>query len=300
MKTFLLGATALLAALVSTPAEAAVKVVTTTQDLAAITQDIGGANVEVSYIARGDLDPHFVDAKPAYMVKLAAADLVVSVGMELEIGWLPSLVSGSRNPKIQSGAPGYLEASTGVNKIEVPTGTIDRSRGDLHPQGNPHYWLDPENGRGVARVIEARLAQIDAAHAADYQKALAAFEAKLTQKEAEWSAKMAPLKGKAVIGYHSTFDYFIARYGLNLIGFVEPKPGIPPTPQHTLELSAKAKSTGAKFILIEPYHSPADAAPIASASGAKVVTLPTSVGGAAGIVSYFDLFDTLVRTLSAA
>jgi ABC-type Zn uptake system ZnuABC Zn-binding protein ZnuA len=298
MKKFLLGLAALAAAAVSTPAEAAVKVVTTTQDLAAIATEVGGADTEVSYIARGDLDPHFVDAKPSFMVKLASADLVVSVGMELEIGWLPSLVTGSRNPKIATGAPGFLEASSGINKIEVPTGTIDRSRGDLHPAGNPHYWLDPENGRGIARVIEARLVQIDPAHTADYQKNLAAFEAKLTTKEGEWSTKMAPLKGSPVVGYHSTFDYFAARYGLPIVGFVEPKPGIPPTPSHTLELGQAAKAAGAKFVFVEPYHNAADAQPIANLSGAKVLTLPTSVGAQAGIVTYFDLFDTIVRTLT--
>jgi ABC-type Zn uptake system ZnuABC Zn-binding protein ZnuA len=280
------------------PALAAVNVVTSTQDLASITQAIGGADVTVFPIARGDLDPHFVDAKPSYMVKLASADLVVAVGMELEIGWLPSLLSGSRNPKIQPGAPGYLDASAAISAIEKPTGTIDRSLGDLHPLGNPHYWLDPENGRKIARTIAQRLEQLDAAHQADYAANLAAFESKLTTKEAEWTGKLASVKGASVVGYHSTFDYLCAAYGMTVIGFVEPKPGIPPTPAHTLELAGSAKSAGAKYVLVEPYHDARDAGPIASASGAKVVTLPTSVGGMEGVTDYFGLFDKIVQLLT--
>lgn len=280
-------------------AHAAVNVVTTTQDLAALTEAVGGTNVKVSFIARGDMDPHFVDAKPSYMVKLAAADLVVSVGMELEVGWLPSLLTGARNPKVQPGAAGYLEASTVITPIEVPSGTMDRSRGDLHPQGNPHYWLDPENGRKVARAIEAKLEAIDPAAAGAYKLNLANFEALLSAKEAGWMGAMAPLNGAPVIGYHSTYDYFCAAYHLNVIGFVEPKPGIPPTPQHTLDLSAQAKQAGAKFILVEPYHNAADAGPIANASGAKTVTLPTSVGASPEIKTYTDLFDAIVATLTS-
>ena len=280
-------------------AQAAVKVVTTTQDLAALTQEVGGADVTVSYIARGDLDPHFVDAKPSYMLKLSSADLVVCVGLELEVGWLPSLLTGARNPNIQPNAPGYLDASAAISPIELPTGTIDRSRGDLHPGGNPHYWLAPENGRKIAELIATRLETLDAAHAADYKANLAAFEARLTAKEATWNAAMAPLKGTAVVGYHSTFDYLCDTYGLNVIGFVEPKPGIPPTPSHTLEISAAAKNAHAKFVLIEPFHDANDATPIANSSGAKVLTLPTSVGGASGVNTYTDLFDTIVRMMTS-
>ena len=299
LRSFLALALALLA-LVAPEARAGVNVVTTTQDLAALTQAVGGANVSVSWIARGDLDPHFVDAKPSYMLKLASANLVVCVGMDLEAAWLPSLVTGSRNPKIVPGSPGYLDASTAITPIEVPSGTIDRSRGDLHPMGNPHYWLDPENGRKVAHAIAARLAQLDPGNAGAYQANVAAFDAQLSQKEAAWSQQMARLRGVPVVGYHSTFDYFAKAYGLEVIGFVEPKPGIPPTPAHTLELAAAAKSRGAKAILVEPYHNPADAGPIANASGAKVLTLPTSVGGVSGVNTYFDLFDTLVRTLTGS
>lgn len=286
------------AALVSSPALAAINVVTSTQDLAAIATEIGGADVNVNFISRGDLDPHFVDAKPSYMVKLSQADLVIVVGLELEIGWMPNLITGSRNPKIAPGAPGYLDASTGVTPIEVPTGTIDRSRGDLHPFGNPHYWLNPENGRGVARVVEARLAQIDPAHASTYQTNRTAFEAKLNKKITEWAVKMAPLRGSAIVGYHSTYDYLASYYGLQVVGFVEPKPGIPPTPAHTLEISNKAKEAGAKFILVEPYHDPEAARPVSQGSGAKVVVLPTSVGAEAGIKTYTDLFDRIVALLA--
>ena len=292
-------AAAAIFALASSPAFAAVKVVTTTQDLAALTEAIGGSDVSVSYIARGDLDPHFIEAKPSYMVKISSADLVIAVGMDLEVGWLPSLLTGARNPKVAPGTAGYLDASTAIRPIEVPTGTIDRSRGDLHPQGNPHYWLNPENGRLVARLITARLQQLDPGHAADYGHNLVAFETKLTTKEAEWGQRLATLKGAPVIGYHMTFDYLAATYGMNVIGFVEPKPGIPPSPAHTLELANKAKSAGAKVIFVEQYHNPQDAGPVASAAGAKVVVLPTSVGAMSGVTDYFSLFDRIVQLLTA-
>jgi len=282
----------------STPAWAKLKVVGSTQDLAALAQAVGGDDINVSYIARGDLDPHFINAKPSFMVKLASANLLVFMGMDLEIGWLPPLITGARNPKIQLGAPGYLDASAAIQPIEVPTGTVDRSRGDLHPQGNPHYLLDPDNGRRVARAIEAKLELLDPKNAADYQANLAAFEKKLTDKEAEWKTEMAPLKGVKVIGYHSTFDYLCKVYGMDLVGFVEPRPGIPPTPSHTLQMAQKAKAQGVKFVLVEPYHDPRDASPIARMSSARVLEVPTEVGGMDGVVTYFDLFDHIVQILT--
>lgn len=287
-----------LLALLAHPASAAVNVVATTQDLASLTEAVGGSNVSVSYIARGDLDPHFIEAKPSYMVKLSSANLLVAVGLDLEVGWLPSLVTGSRNPRIAAGTAGYLDASAAIKPIEVPSGSIDRSQGDLHPGGNPHYWMNPENGRKVARLIEQRLELLDAAHATDYKANLARFEATLTSKEAQWTAALAPLRGTAVIGYHPTFDYFAAAYGFNVVGFVEPKPGIPPTPRHSLELAATARSSGVKYVWVEPYHNADDARAIASGAGARVVTLPTSVGGLSGVNTYTDLFDTLVRLLT--
>lgn len=292
----LLGALAVF--FIAHPAFAALNVVTTTQDLASLTQAVGGSEVAITAIVRGDLDPHFVDAKPSYMAKMASANLVIAVGMDLEVGWLPSLLTGARNPKIQPGTLGYLDASTAVRAIEVPTGTIDRSRGDLHPMGNPHYWLNPENGRLVARLIAGRLAQLDPSHTKLYTDNLAAFEAKLTAKEAEWSQKLAGLRGANVVGYHMTFDYLFDAYGLNVIGFVEPKPGIPPSPSHTLELAGAAKSANARFITVEQYHNAADANPIASGSGAKVLVLPTSVGAMKGIDDYFQLFDHIVQLLT--
>ena len=185
-----------------------------------------------------------------------------------------------------------------MKQLEVPTGTIDRSRGDLHPAGNPHYWLDPENGRKVAIAVEARLEQLDPADAATFKANLATFESNLTAHEAKWTAAMAPLKGSNIIGYHSTFDYFLAAYGMPIVGFVEPKPGIPPTPAHTLELQNLAKSAAVKFVVIEPFHNPQDAAPIANVSSAKILVLPSSVGGASGVATYTDLFDNIVASFT--
>lgn len=291
--------TLLLALLFSaSSALATINVVATTQDLAALADAVGGADIATTYIARGDLDPHFIDAKPSFMLKLANADLVLSIGAELEVGWLPSLLTGARNTKIVTGATGNLDLSGSVVKIDLPTGSIDRSRGDLHAAGNPHYWLDPENGRRIAKAIAARLSLIDPGNTADYTRNLATFESQLTAKETTWAAKMAPLKGTSVIGYHSTFNYFCAVYGLKIIGFVEPKPGIPPSPTHTLELGQLGKAAAVKWIFVEPYKNPKDAGPIAGMTGAKVLSMPTSVGAEAGIKSYLDLFDTLVARVA--
>lgn len=293
-----------LAACLGVPAAGApaaeLRVVTSLQDLASIAQAIGGEHVETFALAKGYQDPHFVDAKPSLVLQLSRADLLVVAGLELEIGYLPPLVDQSRNAKIHKGGAGYLDVSTTCEVLEQPTTAVTRAMGDVHPYGNPHYWTDPENGRRIARAIAAKLAELDAAHAADYQKNLVAFEERLTAKLAEWAAKMAPYAGTKVVTFHRSWPNFAKRFRLDVVGEVEPKPGIPPTPSHTLEIINLMKEQKIRVILVEPYFDLKTPNYIAQQVGAEVVRLYPSVGGEKEITDYFRLFDTNVDNLVKA
>jgi zinc/manganese transport system substrate-binding protein len=282
------------------PARAALKVITSTTDLAAIAKEVGGDKIQVESLARGYQDPHFVEAKPSFVLKLHSADLLIAVGRQLEVGWLPPLITQSRNSKIQPGAPGYLDASLTARILDVPTGPITRAMGDVHPQGNPHYWLDPENGRRVAKAIQAKLSELDRANAAFYQAREADFERRLNEAEARWKAAMAPYKGIKVVTYHRSWPNFAREFGLDVIGYVEPKPGIPPTPQHTLDLIQAMKQQNVRLILVEPYFDLKTPNSIASHTGAKVVVLLPSVGGEKEVTDYFRLFDYDINLLLSA
>ena len=302
MKFTTLIAGAALAALVSgaAPASAAVNVVTTTEDLAALVREVGGDKVKVEAIARGYQDPHFVDPKPSFILKLHSADLLVAVGRELEIGWLPPLVQQSRNAKIQPGADGYLDASLTVKILELPTGQITRAMGDVHPQGNPHYWLDPDNGRLVAKAIQGKLEAMDHANSAYFAQRYADFDKRLTEASKRWSAAMAPYKGAKIVTYHRSWPNFADRFGLDVIGYVEPRPGIPPSPSHTLDLINEMKRQNVKLILVEPYFDLKTPQSIGRETGAEVLMLPPSVGGAKEVTDYIGLFDYDVNAVVAA
>jgi zinc/manganese transport system substrate-binding protein len=292
-----LGLTLLVAA---TPLHAAIKVVTTLPDLAALTREVGGDKVKVDALARGYQDPHFVEAKPSFILKLHSADLLVLVGRELEIGWLPPLIQQSRNKKVQVGANGYLDASLTVRILEIPTGQITRAMGDVHPLGNPHYWLDPENGRRMAAAIRDRLSQMSPGDAAYFAARYADFDRRLAEAEKRWDGLMAPYKGLKVVTYHRSWPNFAKRFGLEVVGYVEPRPGIPPSPSHTLELIATMKDLGVKILLVEPYFDLKTPRSIARETGAKVLVMPPSVGGEKEIGDYFKLFDYDVDLLVAA
>jgi len=292
-------ALALLAA--APPTGAAVNVVATTEDLADLTRQVGGDRVKVEAIARGYQDPHFVEAKPSFILKLAKADLLVAVGRELEVGWLPPLVQQSRNAKIQPGADGYLDASLTVRILEIPTGQITRAMGDVHPLGNPHYWLDPGNGRHIAKAIADKLSRMAPADAAYFATRYADFDRRLAEAEKRWDALMAPYKGLKVVTYHRSWPNFVDRFGLDVIGYVEPRPGIPPSPGHTLDLIAEMKRQGVKILIVEPYFDLKTPNSIARETGARVLVLPPSVGGDKDITDFIALFDhdvdLLVRTI---
>jgi ABC-type Zn uptake system ZnuABC Zn-binding protein ZnuA len=274
---------------------APVAVVTTTEDLASIAREIGGDRIQVEAIAKGYQDPHFVEAKPSFILRLQRAQLLVFVGRDLEIGWLPPLLTQSRNARIQPGAAGYLDASLTARILEVPTGPITRAMGDVHPLGNPHYWLDPQNGVRIASAIAGRLALIDPASRAYFEGRLASFSARLDAAEARWLAAMAPLRGLKVVSYHRSFSNFAERFGLEIAGYVEPRPGIPPTPRHTADLIDEMKRHGVTLILVEPYFDLKTPAAIARETGAALVVVPPSVGGVAQVSDYFELFDYNVK-----
>ena len=327
-----------LAVVLAAPASAKLKVMTTTTDLASIARAVGGDAVEVTAIASGDQDPHFIEARPSLMSGARNADLLVEVGMELEVGWEPLILQGARNPKIQAGQPGHLDASEGVRKLEVPTGTVDRSQGDVHPFGNPHYWLDPWNARVVSQEIADRLAQLSPQDAPAIRERAAAFRARLDaamfgadlakaaggdalwrmadgdlpaalKAEAArrggalpplggWAARLAPFRGAAVMTYHKSWPYLLDRFGLVTVGEIEPKPGIPPSPSHLLELIKAAQQAHAKAILVEPWYGNQAPDLVAGRTGAKVVSVTQSVETADG--DYVEHFGKIVEALASA
>jgi zinc/manganese transport system substrate-binding protein len=284
----------------SADAFAAIKVITTTQDLESIVQEIGGNKVTVESLAKGYQDPHFVEAKPSFIFKLHSADLLVAVGRELEIGWLPPLITQSRNSKIHPGNPGYLDASLTARILDVPTGPITRAMGDVHPQGNPHYWLDPANGRRIAQAVQARLSQLSSGDAAYFAERYADFDRRLAEKEKIWKAAMAPYKGLKVVTYHRSWPNFAEAFGLDVIGYIEPKPGIPPSPAHTLALQEEMKRQKVRIVLVEPYFDSKTPDAIGRATGANVLVMPPSVGGVKEITDYLKLFDYDINLLVSA
>jgi zinc/manganese transport system substrate-binding protein len=299
---FAIVAASLLAGLSSVPAHAAGKlnVVTSTTDLAALAQEVGGDRIEAESIARGYQDPHFVEAKPSFLLKLRRADLLVVVGLQLEIGWLPPLISQCGNPKIQVGAAGYLDASQFAEILEIPTTQVTRAMGDVHPLGNPHYWLDPENGRRIARGIEQKLSEMRPGDAAYFEQRFQSFSQRLTQAEQRWDAEMKTFRGRKVVTYHRSWPNFAKRFGLEVVGYVEPRPGIPPSPQHTVELIQLMKRENVKVIAVEPYFDLKTPNAVARETGVQVLVLPPSVGGEKEITDYFKLFDYDIGLLTRA
>jgi zinc/manganese transport system substrate-binding protein len=293
-------AIALTAFVSARPAFAALKVVTTTSDLGALAKEVGGDKVQVDSFAKGYQDPHFVEPKPSFILLANKADLLIVVGRELEIGWLPPLITSSRNSKIQVGAGGYLDASNTVKILEIPTGQITRAMGDVHPAGNPHYWLDPSNGRKIAAAIRDKFSELSPADKAYFAQRYSDFDKRLADAEKKWDATMAPYKGTKIVTYHRSWPNFVDRFGLDTIGYVEPKPGIPPSPSHTLELIDEMKRQNVKIILVEPYFDLKTPQSIANQIGGKVLVLAPSVGGTKEATDYIQLFDYNVNTLASA
>jgi ABC-type Zn uptake system ZnuABC Zn-binding protein ZnuA len=310
-------------------ASANLSVVTTTEDLAAIAGSVGGANVKVESIVRGVRDPHFIDAKPGDMAKLRGADLFVAIGLDLEIGYEQALIQGSRNTKISIGRPGHLYASQGIAVLDKPTGTVSRSQGDVHPNGNPHIWLDPYNARTIADNMADRMGQLDPANKAAYRSRadsfihsvdVAMFGAAAVQSQGAdrlwqlsssgnlrgvtnlggWAAKMEPHRGSAIVTYHKSWSYFAKRFGLRVIDQLEPKPGIAPTPGHIANVVREMTSEKARIILQEPFYSDRSAKTVAQRTGSKLVIAPLSVGHTRDAKDYVSLINSVVELVGDA
>ncbi len=300
--TFFTTALLLLATLSAAPAQAAAKlyVVTATTDLAALAQEVGGDRIQIESIARGYQDPHFVEAKPSFLLKLRKADLLIVVGLQLEIGWLPALITQSGNSRIQPGASGYLDASRFAEILEIPTEPVTRAMGDVHPLGNPHYWLDPNNGLRIAKGIKDKLAAMRSGDAAYFDQRYQAFSQRLQQEEKKWLEQTKPLRGLKVVTYHRSWPNFAKHFGLDVVGYVEPRPGIPPSPAHTLELIRLMKRENVKIILVEPYFDLKTPNAVARDTGGKVLVMTPSVAGEKEVTDYFKLFDYDIALLLKA
>lgn len=282
-------------------AQGKLNAVTSTEDLASIAREIGGDKVAVIALAKGYQDPHFVEPKPSFILAVNRAHLYIAVGRELEIGWLTPLLTSSRNAKIQPGAPGYLDASLHVRILEIPTGQITRAMGDVHPLGNPHYWLEPGNGRLIAQAVRDKLGELSPADRAYFAQRYTDFSTRLGAAEQRWDATMARYKGTKLVTYHRSWPNFMERFGLEVIGYVEPKPGIPPSPSHTLELIEEMKRQGVRLIVVEPYFSlRTPQAIVNQLSGGRVIVLAPSVGGVKQATDYIQLFEYDVNLLAEA
>ncbi|MDP1677614.1 MAG: metal ABC transporter substrate-binding protein [Bacteroidota bacterium] len=275
------------------------KIVTTIPDLKSIAEFIGGDRVDVFSIATGYQNPHFVDPKPSYILKLSKADVFITVGLDLEIGWVPALLNSARNQKIQKGGEGYVDASTNIPLLQIPT-SVNRGEGDIHIFGNPHYWLDPLNGKIIAQTITNTLSRLDPEHQTQFQSNFKKFNETIDTKIKEWEGKLNRFKNTKVIAYHNEWPYFEQRFGLKIVDFLEPKPGIPPTPSQLAKIINVMKREQIKIIINSPYFTAESAELVARNSGGKVLTLATSVGATAEIKTYFDLFDHNVNQLVTA
>jgi len=297
MKKLLIG---IFGATLAFGAQAKLNVVATTPDLGAIAREIGGDAITLTTLAKPTEDPHFVDAKPSFILKLNRADVVIEGGAELEIGWLPALLDQSRNEKLAAGAPGHVNCAKGVPLMDVPA-TLDRSRGDIHAAGNPHYVIAPSNAKIVAQNIASALAQVDAKNAETYRANLQKFTAVLEAKMAEWQKTLAPFKGASIVAYHDSWPYFARDFGLKIELYLEPKPGIPPTPSHLAEVIMKMKEENAHVIIVDPYLNRRTAETVARDTGAAVVDVTQFPGGLKGTEGgYVQLEDYLVNSLARA
>lgn len=286
-------------ALLTGPAHAKLNVVASLPDFASLAEEIGGDKVKVTSLAKGTEDPHFVDAKPSFIRVLNQADVLLQGGADLESGWLPPLVQNARNPRILPGAPGHVVLARGLRLLDVPA-KLDRSQGDVHAAGNPHFNLDPANFAPMAATLAEAFARLDAANAPHYAASLRRFTDQLAARRAEWDKLAAPLRGVKVVTYHKSFDYLAARFGFDIVGQIEPKPGLEPTPTHISALIPQAKAAGVRIVLMEPNRARKTPQFVAESIGAKLVVCPGLVGGAPEAKTCLDLIDHDLRLLVKA
>ena len=293
-------AVAALGLLAAAPAFADLRVATSLTDLASVAQLVGGKHVTAQSLCRGYEDPHFVPAKPSLMKAIQHADVYVSTGLELDAGWLPLVLPGSRNPKIQQGTKGFVDASEGVAVLEKPTGTVSRAEGDVHPLGNPHYYADPKALEVVADHLARVFSDLDPANAPDYAANAKAFNERMETSLAKWEKQMEPYKGASLVTFHKNFVYFADRFGLKLFGTVELKPGIPPTPHHIEDLAEAMKKAGVRVVVYQPYYNADACQQVAKRAGGTAVQVALEAGGLPGTEDVFSKFDSMVSSIAGA
>jgi zinc/manganese transport system substrate-binding protein len=280
---------------IATPALAKVKVVATLQWIGSIANEIGKDKVEITALVKPNQDPHMIEAKPSMILAVRQADILMYNGLDLEIGYLPVLIESSRNPKVQPGQPGNFDCSHFVTVLEKPI-SVDRSMGDIHPLGNPHYHYSVKNMLRIAEGIERALSQADPANAASYEANFTAFERKVKEKQTVWSSL--PLKGKSFIAYHKYFEYLAADYGFRIVGYVEPKPGIPPSAGYLERLIETIRQTKPDGILITPFYGSRNEMDFLSRkTGVKIIVVPHDVGATQGTGDWFLMMDQVLSAL---
>ncbi len=284
--------------MISLNSHATLRIVTTTQDLAAIAEAVGGEQVKVQSLTRGTRDPHFATAKPSMIRKVFRADLLLVIGADLEIGWLPPLLQSARNGQVLPGNPGYLDLSSVVPLLGKTSGPVSRAMGDVHVKGNPHYWLDPRNGMRMAKAIATRLGELDPVNKDNYQQRFKTFKQKVDNKLPAWNAELSQLKGKPVIAYHKSFVYLADAFGFHIVDEIEPKPGIAPSAASLNALVTRIQTERIGLLIMEPYYERRSASYISEQTGIHVAVLPQSVGAQPNINSYVDLFDAIVATFN--
>ena len=277
---------------------AALRVVTTTQDLAAIAEAMGGEQVKVQSLTLGTRDPHFATAKPSMIRKVFRANLLLVIGADIEIGWLPPLLQSARNAQVQPGNPGYLDLSRVVPLLGKINGPVSRAMGDVHARGNPHYWLDPRNGIRMAQAIASRLSELDPEHKDNYQQRFKTFAQTMNSKLANWRNTLVQLKDQPVIAYHTSFAYLADAFDFRIVDELEPKPGIAPSAASLSALVSRIRAEHIRQLIMEPYYERRSARYLNEQTGIRIAVLPQSVGAQPGINTYFDLFDAIVAVLS--
>ncbi|WJW74681.1 metal ABC transporter substrate-binding protein [Thiohalobacter sp. IOR34] len=277
---------------------AALRVVTTTQDLAAIAEAVGGERVQVQSLTPGTRDPHYATAKPSMIRKVFRADLLLVIGSDMEIGWLPPLLQSARNSRVQPGNPGYLDLSSVIPLLGKINGPVSRAMGDVHAKGNPHYWLDPRNGIRMARAIATRLGELDPVHKDEFHHRFKAFVQTMDDKLPVWRSKLSHLRGQSVIAYHKSFVYLADAFGFRIVDEVEPIPGIAPSAASLNALITRIRNEHIGLLIMEPYYERRSARYLNEQTGIRTVVLPQSVGAQPGIHTYFDLFDAIVAALN--
>lgn len=301
MKVRYLPTILILLCFVPASARAKLHVVATTTDVAALARVVGGDDIRLETIARGSQDPHYIEAKPSYMTKLARADLLIANGLGLETGWLPTLIRGARNPKLNPGQSGHLDLSAGVIPLETPTGKISRAMGDVHPEGNPHFLLDPERAATQAKVIAERLGELDPSLKTKAIERAVAFEAATAERMKTWRARIAKLPSRKLVTHHGSLLYFIKRFELELVSILEAKPGIPPSAAHLMNVIDVMKRENARVILVDNYFDPKVAHRVAKdIPGSSVEVVGIAAESAPGLTTLADVTDGLISALERA